>query len=156
MPKLLGKWETRGFGLLVFFMAVTGLAQMPIFKRYYIADIPGLGWLADFYTTHILHYAGAALLLGFLGYIAARWWREWRPAYALTASGAVRALFIALIVFTGILRVMKNMQGFHFDPVTTMLLDWSHLGLTMFLGIAALAAAFAGRRAYLAVRSERS
>ena len=31
----------------VFFLTLTGFGQMPIFKRYYIADIPGLGWLAD-------------------------------------------------------------------------------------------------------------
>ena len=29
----------------VFFLTLTGFGQMPIFKRYYIADIPGLGWL---------------------------------------------------------------------------------------------------------------
>ncbi|MDJ0667751.1 MAG: hypothetical protein QNJ61_10750, partial [Desulfobacterales bacterium] len=49
---------------LLVFMGLSGFGQMPIFKRYYIADLPGLGWLAQFYTTHYIHYLGAILLLG--------------------------------------------------------------------------------------------
>jgi hypothetical protein len=30
--------------LTLFAMALTGFGQMPIFKRYYISDIPGMGW----------------------------------------------------------------------------------------------------------------
>ena len=52
----------------VFLMALTGFGQMPIYKRYYMADIPGFGWLANFYTTRYVHYLGAALLLALLSY----------------------------------------------------------------------------------------
>jgi len=31
--------------ITVIFLVLSGFGQMPIFKRYYIADIPGLGWL---------------------------------------------------------------------------------------------------------------
>ena len=41
------------------FLTLSGFGQMPIFKRYYIADIPGLGWLAKFYITHYIHYGHA-------------------------------------------------------------------------------------------------
>jgi hypothetical protein len=58
------------YGLILFFITLTGFAQMPIFARYYISDIPGLGWLAQFYVTHLIHYGMAALLLGFGGYVA--------------------------------------------------------------------------------------
>ena len=37
-----GRWF---YLISVFFLALSGFGQMPIFKRYYIADIPGLGWL---------------------------------------------------------------------------------------------------------------
>ena len=41
------KTIVRYFYLMtVFFLTLTGFGNMPIFKRYYIADIPGLGWLA--------------------------------------------------------------------------------------------------------------
>ena len=42
--------------LTVLLLTLTGFGQMPIFKRYYIADIPGFGWLAQFYVTHYIHY----------------------------------------------------------------------------------------------------
>jgi cell division protein FtsW (lipid II flippase) len=50
----------------IFLMALTGFGQMPIYKRYYMSDIPGFGWLANFYTTRYAHYLGAALLLALL------------------------------------------------------------------------------------------
>lgn len=57
------------FGIMLL-MTVTGMGQMPIFKRYYIADIPGLGWLADPYTVHWVHYAGAIALMGLGAWLA--------------------------------------------------------------------------------------
>jgi len=39
------------FALTITAMAISGFGQMPIFKRYYIADIPGLSWTADYYIT---------------------------------------------------------------------------------------------------------
>ncbi|MDO8941789.1 MAG: hypothetical protein Q7U75_01325, partial [Desulfobacterales bacterium] len=44
-------------------MTLTGFGQMPIYKRYYLSDIPGLEWLADFYLTRYAHYIGASVLL---------------------------------------------------------------------------------------------
>ena len=58
------------FSGVMFFLVLTGFGQMPIFKRYYIADIPGLGWLAQFYVTHYLHYLGGAIILLLTGYWA--------------------------------------------------------------------------------------
>ncbi|MCP4020290.1 MAG: hypothetical protein GY729_00480, partial [Desulfobacteraceae bacterium] len=55
--------------ITIFFITLTGFAQMPIFKRYYIADIPGLGWLAKFYVNHSLHYIFAAILIAFTTYM---------------------------------------------------------------------------------------
>ena len=43
-------------------LAFTGFGQMPLYKRYYIADIPGMAWSADFYITHLLHYIFSILL----------------------------------------------------------------------------------------------
>ena len=36
-------WTKRLFAVTVFGLGLTGVAQMPIFSRYYIADIPGFG-----------------------------------------------------------------------------------------------------------------
>ncbi|MBW2050308.1 MAG: hypothetical protein JRJ09_17530, partial [Deltaproteobacteria bacterium] len=64
-PLTAGKKGIKTLYILTFIvMAFTGFGQMPIFKRYYISDIPGMAWSADFYATHYIHYMGAILLLG--------------------------------------------------------------------------------------------
>lgn len=148
----LARIYARLFNLLVAMLTLTGLAQMPIFKRYYIADLPGLGWLADFYLTHKLHYGAAALLLGLLAYLAARWLREWAQTLRPTLTGSIRIVLVLGIVLTGIMRMYKNQPGVSFDPLTTMIVDWTHLGLVLLLGVAALAARMMGKRAYAVER----
>ncbi|MBZ4648573.1 MAG: iron-sulfur cluster-binding protein [Desulfomicrobiaceae bacterium] len=133
-------WQRRLVAAVIFGLLFTGLAQMPIFKRYYLADVPGFAWTADFYATHRMHYALAALLLFWLSYRAtlgiAAWRRGWRPRRA-TVLKAVLWLGIAA---TGLARVAKNTPGFFFSPTTTMLLDWIHLALPFVLAPVALLA----------------
>ncbi|MGE4291676.1 MAG: FeS-binding protein [Desulfovibrio sp.] len=144
----LSRTYARAFGLLTFVLALSGMAQMPIFKRYYIADLPGLGWLADYYLTHKLHYVAAILFMALIGYLAARWLRQWSRGLRLTRSGWLRVALVLGIVLTGALRMYKNQPGVSYDPFTTMLVDWTHLGLVMLLGLSALALRILGKRAY--------
>jgi hypothetical protein len=120
---------------LLFVMGLTGFGQMPIFKRYYIADIPGLGWLADFYATHYLHYLGAIVLFGFFVYVAVTYWGLMRQQFQLTGAAYIRITILALITITGIFRVLKNLPDVVFAPLFTMVIDISHLVFMMFLMI---------------------
>jgi hypothetical protein len=117
-------------------MGLTGFGQMPIFKRYYVADIPGLGWLADFYTTHTIHYVGAILLFGFFAYAAVVYFGLMRKEFQLTGAAYIRIAILALIVVTGIFRVLKNLPDVVFSPLFTMVIDISHLAFMIFLMIA--------------------
>jgi hypothetical protein len=121
--------------LLLFGMGLTGFAQMPIFKRYYIADIPGLAWLADFYATHYLHYIGAIIIFGFFVYAAVVYFGLMRKQYYLTRAAYTRIAILALIVATGIFRVLKNLPDVTFSPTFTMAVDISHLIFMMLLMI---------------------
>mgnify|MGYP000024930741 FL=1 len=145
-------WISRLYLGTVAALALTGMAQMPIFKRYYIADLPGLGWLADYYLTNKLHYGLAALLLALCGFALARWLLDWRRRWRLTALGRTRVLLLAGLACTGGLRVLKNRPDWSFDPFTVMLVDWTHLGFAVLLGLAALAAVVAGRSAFVRPR----
>ncbi|MBC7106049.1 MAG: cytochrome b/b6 domain-containing protein [Firmicutes bacterium] len=43
----------------------SGFGQMPMYKRYGVAQLPGLGWSGDFGTTLFIHYlAGMVLAVG--------------------------------------------------------------------------------------------
>ena len=118
---------------LLFFMGLTGFAQMPIFKRYYIADIPGLGWLAQFYVTHTMHYIGAICLLFVIAYSAAIYLGIMRKQFHLTISAYINIVLMGSIIVTGIFRVLKNLPDVVFSPSFTMFIDISHLGFMLVL-----------------------
>jgi hypothetical protein len=119
--------------VLLFIMGLTGFGQMPIFKRYYIADIPGLGWLANFYATHYIHYIGAIGLFALFVYAAFVYWGLMRQRFQLTLAAYTRIALLALITITGIFRVLKNLPDVVFSPLFTMVIDISHLAFMMFL-----------------------
>ena len=114
-----------------FFLVLSGFGQMPIFKRYYIADIPGLGWLAEFFVTHYIHYLGAIVLLALIAYIAADYLILKRNARRMTASGYIRLVLLTGILVSGGLLVIRNLTGTHFSPEFIIFLDIIHLGLVV-------------------------
>lgn len=117
--------------LTIFFLTLSGFGQMPIFKRYYVADIPGLGWLAEFFVTHYIHYLAAIVLLAFIGYIVIDYLALARKSRKLTVSGLVRGVLLAGILASGIFLVIRNLAGSNFSPGFIIILDISHLGLVM-------------------------
>ena len=117
--------------LTIFMLTLTGFGQMPIFKRYYIADIPGLGWLAEFFVTHYIHYLGAVVLLAVAAYIITDYLILQRMSRRLTASGYVRLAVLSGILVSGALLVIRNLSGTRFTAGFIIFLDVSHLGLVM-------------------------
>ncbi len=134
-----GKWVRRLYVFLFAVMAFTGFGQMPIFNRYYVSDIPGMGWSADFYFTHTIHYVGAAVLLGLFAYLATDYVLSVRRRYRLTIPGIIRVGLLMGIVLTGIFRVLKNLPDVTFSPAFTMFIDIAHLGFMMIYLFSALA-----------------
>ncbi len=111
-------------------LAVTGFAQMPVFKRYYIADIPGFGWLAQFYTTHILHYIFAIVFIFFISYFASLHIGAGKKIEAaLFVKGGI---FLGLVI-SGFFLVFKNFPGYRFSDLFISITNLVHLGLVMVL-----------------------
>ena len=123
---------------LMIVMAFTGFGQMPLFDRYHVSAIPGLGWSSDFYFTHAVHYVGAALLLALIGYTGLNFFLSGKRTLRLTASTYVRIFFLGGLILTGILRVLKNDPDLFFSPGLVMFIDLAHLGFMFAYGIAAL------------------
>jgi hypothetical protein len=124
--------------ITLFFLVLTGFGQMPVFKRYYIADIPGLGWLAQFFVTHYMHYLFAILFLGITVFIITGYFLTNRKKIKITPSGYVRGIILFGLVITGSLLVIRNLAGSNFPPGLIIFLDLSHLRLVMVLLIAGL------------------
>lgn len=136
---------------LLLFMALSGFGQMPIFKRYYIADIPGLAWLAEYYVTHFIHYLGAAALLGIGAYYLALYLLAERPRRRISGYGLVQGGIMLTVVITGVLRVIKNYEGYYLSSGLIIFLDILHLGAVM-LFLAAGAWGMAARKRWTTIR----
>jgi hypothetical protein len=120
----------------ILFLVITGFSQMPISKRYYIADIPGLAWTADFFTTHYMHYIFSIILIGLTVYFLTDYFLVTRKKTRLTTSGYIRSGFITGLIATGILMVIVNLPGTPFSTTFVIILDITHLSLCMaFLGV---------------------
>lgn len=121
------------YGVTLFLLVLSGFGQMPIYKRYYIADIPGLKWTADFYNTHYLHYVAVIIFLGFIAYRVTEYLLTHRTSYMITRSGYIRGIWMAGIVFTGACLVINNFTGNWFSAGFIIFLDLAHIGFVMFL-----------------------
>ncbi len=53
-------WVTA---LSIFVLLFTGFGQMPVYKRYYVDQIPGLTWSSNFLITLNIHYIAAIILI---------------------------------------------------------------------------------------------
>jgi hypothetical protein len=145
---LVPAWQKRLHLLVMITLVVSGFGQMPLFKRYYISDIPGMAWSANFFITHNMHYVAGAVFLFMTAMWTVRYFRDWRKTHVLTTLGAVRVGLYAGIALTGLIRTPGNLNGWHWNPALTMALDLGHLALVMLLG-AASALAFMSFGGYL-------
>ena len=117
----------------IFMLTLSGFAQMPIFKRYYIADIPGLGWLAQFYVTHTIHYLSAITFIALTTYVVVDFVALHRKQLQITLWGYLRLAVLAGLLASGVLLVVRNLPGTHLGSGFIIFLDISHLGLVMIL-----------------------
>lgn len=132
---------------LALLLGFTGMMQLPVASRYGIAKIPGLTWTGDFYTTLIIHYALAALLLA-LGCYWLVVMGLGRLRGHLTFWGKVRLGVLGIVVLTGLARVAKNLPSITFSAGTTTFVDLVHLGFAVLLGIICLTLWVKGRGAW--------
>ena len=121
------------YGILLFFITLTGFAQMPIFKRYYIADIPGFGWLAQFYVTHLMHYIFASLLIALCVYGVLDFVLSKRSLTQISVSGLIKGTILLGLMVSGGLMVTRNLPGIYFSHTLIYAMNISHIGLCMAL-----------------------
>jgi len=131
--KTTGKIRKYIYGITLFFITLSGFGQMPIFKRYYIADIPGLGCLAQFYVTHIIHYVAAIVLIAFVIYILFDFIFRGARLNSVTGPGYFKIAILAGLIVTGSLMVVKNLPNIYFGHTAVIVLDLTHLGFCMIL-----------------------
>jgi len=129
------------YGLAAAAVLFTGFGNMPLWGRYYVADIPGLGWSGDFIVNVNIHIFAGSLLLGLGVYFLTESLLQGRRRDdRLTLSGKVRGVLLGLALITGILMVVKNLPGIHFSLLALMVFNFSHMGAAVLFMFAALVA----------------
>jgi hypothetical protein len=129
--KTTGKLRKYIYGITLFFLVLTGFGQMPVYKRYYISDIPGLDWLSQFYLTHVMHYIASSVLIALAVYIIISYVSK--GSGKITGSGYFKIFILAGLIVSGILLVIRNLPGVFLDHNLIIVLDLTHLGLCMML-----------------------
>ena len=119
----------------------TGFGNMPLYGRYYIADVPGLQWSGNFFTNVNVHVLAGSLLLCIGIYcIMVFWLVKPTPAKKLTRSGKIRGALLSLTLATGILMVLKNLPGVQFPFEMLMIANFTHMGGAVLFMLSALVA----------------
>lgn len=119
------------YGFSFFFLALTGFGQMPIYYRYHLSDVPGLGWLADFYVTHAMHYIAAIVFTALVIYTVIVFIAGGRGK--ITTSGYLKIFTIAGLLATGFFMVVRNLRGVVFNHGLVITMDLVHIALSMVL-----------------------
>ena len=119
------------YGITFFFLVLTGFGQMPVYKRYYISDIPGLDWLSQFYVTHMMHYIASAVLIALAVYVVISFILMGRGR--VTTSGYIKIFIIAGLIVSGIFMVIRNLSGIFLGHNLIIAFNLIHLILCMML-----------------------
>jgi uncharacterized membrane protein len=119
------------YGAALVLALFTGFGNMPLYRRYYIADIPGLAWSGDFFANLYVHYLAGAVLLALSVYLCMVFWKEKRRNYSLTGSGLARVVALCLVLVSGVIMALKNLPGAVIPFPLVAVLNLGHMGLAM-------------------------
>lgn len=119
------------YGIALVLALFTGFGNMPLYRRYYIADIPGFAWSGDFFANLYVHYMAGAVLLGLSVYLCIQFLIQKRGYNRLTRSGLARAVALGLVLITGVIMVVKNLPGAVIPFPWVAVLTLGHMGLAL-------------------------
>lgn len=122
------KWTYLGAILISIF---SGFGNMPLYARYYVADIPGLGWSGNFYINLYVHYLSGAVLLAVSTYSILHYMQQRGSSARLTLTGVVRAWVLGLVLISGLVAAIKNLSFVNLSQGGLMVLAFTHLGASM-------------------------
>lgn len=109
----------------------TGVGNMPMYGRYFVADIPGFGWADDFFILLYVHYLSGAVLLMVSTYFLIIYSRRIGRVARLSSAGTARAALLGLVLISGLLAAVKNLPSVNLSMIGLMAIVFTHLGAAM-------------------------
>lgn len=132
------------YGLAAGLAIFSGMGQLPIMKRYYLADLPLMGWSANFYINSNLHYLAATLLLFVLFWRIALGKSLKVPAWTWGPRSWWGWTLLGLLIVSGAVKALRN-YGVYFDPALLVVCGLTHLGSAMAFMFTGLVSLIRGR-----------
>ncbi|BBO75910.1 hypothetical protein DSCW_33270 [Desulfosarcina widdelii] len=127
------------YGVAVITALFTGFGNMPLYGRYYVADLPGLGWSGNFFLNVNVHILAGSVLLAVAVYaFTASLLIRRLPVDRLSFSGKTRGLLLALTLLTGVVMVLKNLPAVHLPMKALIAFNFLHMGAAVLFMLAAL------------------
>jgi len=131
------------FAAAVFAALFTGFGNMPLYGRYYIADIPGFAWSGDFIANLKVHLVAGALLIGLAVYtLAGRYILKKGQQAPRTAFGRVVDITLALAILTGLIATVRNFACMTPGLEAQMTINFTHMGAGMLFAVIGAVAFF--------------
>jgi hypothetical protein len=124
----------------------TGFGNMPLYGRYYVGDVPGLGWSSDFVANVQAHYIAGAVLTGLAVYAVIVYTGLRARGLRLTTSGLLRVLFLLLALLSGGVMAAKNLPSVAVDFPLMPVLNFFHLFTAMIFMLFSLGCVIGRRR----------
>lgn len=119
------------YGLAALLAIFTGFGNMPLYGRYYIADLPGFHWTGNFIANVKVHYLFGAVLLALGIYYLLLYLLVRNRGLRFTKMGLAQAGALMLVLLSGLIMAVKNFPGVIFDLPLQIGMNFFHLGSAM-------------------------
>jgi len=133
------KWIYWLYGAAVVIALFTGFGNMPLWGRYYIADIPGLGWSGNFYVNLQFHLFVGAVLLSLAVYFLILHVYSKQDGVRMSRSGRVRAVLLVLALLSGLVLAGRNLSGIRLPFDFQVGLTFFYMGIALAFMVASIA-----------------
>jgi len=128
------------FAAALFVALFTGFGNMPLYGRYYIADIPGFHWSGNFIANLKVHLVTGALLATLVVYSLIGFARRKGKWSDFSVLQKLLRISIALVLLSGLLVGLKNYAFLTPGLALNMTLTFFHLGAAMLVAVVGLMA----------------
>ncbi len=124
----------------------TGFGNMPLYGRYYIADIPGFQWSGNFIANLKVHLVTGALLATLAAYSLVGSVRRKYKWSDFSASQKLLRISVVLVLVSGLLAGLKNFAFLTPGLALNMTLTFFHLGTAVLVAVVGIMTLVIGKK----------
>ena len=130
-PNVNGRGLKGLFTAAVLLALFTGFGNMPLYGRYYIANIPGFQWSGNFIVNMKVHLVAGAVVLALAVYYLVGMIILRKDQAPRTVLNRFLGIALALVLLSGLIAGVKNFAAWTPGLALMMTINFFHLGTAM-------------------------